>query len=159
AGLMLVSCLRLALAEHFASAKCKQKEATVKTLLDIGLTNAVMAAGLALLAAGLGRVCKRPAVVHSLWLLVLIKLITPPFLPLPLAWLPATEEPVVRRTTPLPPAPPPVVVAERKPNVDEAPAVVNQAFVMIDGKLVLAELPDNQPGLDGAGGVAQPAPL
>src|SRR5207253_8529964 len=37
-----------------------------------------MATVLALLASTVGLVCRRPALVHSLWLLVLIKLITPP---------------------------------------------------------------------------------
>ena len=44
----------------------------------IGLTNAAWAAGLALLAAAGSRLFKhRPALAHTLWLLVLIKLITP----------------------------------------------------------------------------------
>src|SRR5205807_7460811 len=49
--------------------------------LHFGLGNAVMAAAMALVAALAGRVSRRPAVVHGLWLLVLIKLVTPSFLP------------------------------------------------------------------------------
>jgi beta-lactamase regulating signal transducer with metallopeptidase domain len=57
----------------------------VDTLLRVGLGNAVLAAGLALLAAGVGRVCRqRPALVHALWLLVLLKLVTPPLIQVPL---------------------------------------------------------------------------
>jgi beta-lactamase regulating signal transducer with metallopeptidase domain len=50
----------------------------MQTFLEIGLANAIMAAALALLAAGVALFCRRPAVRHTLWLLVLLKLITPP---------------------------------------------------------------------------------
>lgn len=56
------------------------------TLLYVGLANAAMASGLALVAAGVGCVCRRPALVHSLWLLVLLKLVTPPFVGVPVSW-------------------------------------------------------------------------
>ena len=48
-------------------------------LLHVGLSNALAAAVLALLAAG-ATVClrRRPALVHGLWLLVVFKLLTPP---------------------------------------------------------------------------------
>jgi beta-lactamase regulating signal transducer with metallopeptidase domain len=58
----------------------------VTTLLEIGLWNAVAAALLALAAAGLGRLCRRPALTHVLWVLVLLKLITPPLVPVALPW-------------------------------------------------------------------------
>src|SRR5262245_27586703 len=51
-----------------------RKDPIVSTLLGIGLANAVMAAALALLAAVVGRVWKKPALRHGLWLLVLLKL-------------------------------------------------------------------------------------
>src|ERR1700732_3715872 len=60
-------------------------------LLEIGLTNAVLAALLALVVFGLTRICRRAPVVHALWLLVLIKLITPPLVSCPLAWPPGQE--------------------------------------------------------------------
>src|SRR5947209_10663442 len=60
------------------------------TLLAIGLTNAVCAAVLAVPAYLAGRK-GRTALAHALWLLVLIKLVTPPFFHLPLPWLPAQE--------------------------------------------------------------------
>src|SRR5581483_10026932 len=53
-------------------------------LLETGLSNAVMATVLALLVASLALVCRRPAVLHGLWLLVLLKLITPPLVSVPL---------------------------------------------------------------------------
>jgi beta-lactamase regulating signal transducer with metallopeptidase domain len=86
------------------------------TLLEVGLHNAAMAAGLALLAAGVGGWCRRPALAHGLWLLVLLKLITPPLFPVSL--LPSSEEP----------APPETALApgqvESKPAQPEPVAVV-----------------------------------
>ena len=53
-------------------------------LLDIALTNAVLAALLAVLAAAVTLLCRRPALVHCLWLLVLLKLVTPPLFSVPI---------------------------------------------------------------------------
>jgi hypothetical protein len=58
----------------------------VDTLLQLGLSNALMATLLAGVVAGLSRVCRRPTVVQTLWLLVLLKLITPSPLVLPVSW-------------------------------------------------------------------------
>src|SRR5262249_42510892 len=58
------------------------------TLVHLGLINAALATVLALLAAAARCVCRRPAVAHALWLLVLLKLLTPPFVPVPISWLP-----------------------------------------------------------------------
>jgi beta-lactamase regulating signal transducer with metallopeptidase domain len=55
----------------------------VETVLRIGLSNAVIGAALAILAAGAGRILRRPAAAHLLWVLVLIKLLTPPLWNLP----------------------------------------------------------------------------
>jgi WD40 repeat protein/beta-lactamase regulating signal transducer with metallopeptidase domain len=60
------------------------------TLLAIGLANALCAAVLAVPASLAGRK-GRPALAHALWLLVLIKLVTPPLFHLPLPWLPPDE--------------------------------------------------------------------
>src|SRR6266404_8213680 len=43
-----------------------------------------MATLMALAVAALARLCRRPALAHGLWILVLIKLITPSFWPVPL---------------------------------------------------------------------------
>src|SRR5438270_1630815 len=59
----------------------------MRTLLDLGLTNAVLATVLAIIAAVVGRLCRRPALTHSLWLLVFLKLLTPAFVPVPLPHL------------------------------------------------------------------------
>jgi hypothetical protein len=58
----------------------------VETFLHFGIGNAVMATILAVFAAVAGRCCRRPAVRHALWLLVLLKLLTPPLAPVPVAW-------------------------------------------------------------------------
>ncbi|HTU90459.1 MAG TPA: M56 family metallopeptidase [Gemmataceae bacterium] len=57
-------------------------------LLTFGLANAVSAALLAVMALIAGRYCRRSAVLHSLWLLVLLKLVTPPLWPITVANLP-----------------------------------------------------------------------
>src|SRR5258708_3908208 len=59
----------------------------MQTLLEIGLSNAVVAAVLALLA-GASRLVPRPALTHSPWLPVLLKLITPPLFTIPITWSP-----------------------------------------------------------------------
>ena len=83
------------------------------------LSNLCMATGLAVLAWATQRTFRHPGIAHVLWLLVLLKLITPPLVELP--WLPAdpqaetmgataavaaladtTEESVVGRTMPAP---------------------------------------------------------
>jgi beta-lactamase regulating signal transducer with metallopeptidase domain len=64
----------------------------VDTLEQVVLGNAVAATVLALLASAVGLVCRRPALVHSLWLLVLIKLITPPIWQVELFQLPTSTE-------------------------------------------------------------------
>jgi beta-lactamase regulating signal transducer with metallopeptidase domain len=56
------------------------------TLLHAGLSNVLMAAVLALPAAAVARLGRRPALAHALWLLVLLKLLTPPLIPIPVLW-------------------------------------------------------------------------
>ncbi|HEY1859809.1 MAG TPA: M56 family metallopeptidase, partial [Gemmataceae bacterium] len=63
----------------------------MRTLLEMGLSNAALAAILALPVAAISRLCRRPALTHSLWLLVLLKLVTPPLVPLPSDWLPSWQ--------------------------------------------------------------------
>jgi beta-lactamase regulating signal transducer with metallopeptidase domain len=63
----------------------------METLVHIGLLNAVLATGLALVAGASRLLRRRPAIVHALWLLVLLKLLTPPFLAIPIGWLPRSE--------------------------------------------------------------------
>src|SRR5687768_5384519 len=53
-------------------------------LLIVGLKNAILVAPLAVLALGIGRYTKRPALDHVLWLIVLVKLLTPPLVDVPI---------------------------------------------------------------------------
>src|SRR6059058_4148153 len=75
----------------------------MNTLLEIGLSNAVVAAVLALPVAGLAAVCRRPALAHALWLLVLVKLLTPPLVTIPVRCLPAKPDPTPAATPPAAP--------------------------------------------------------
>lgn len=77
------------------------KELAVERLLDIGLSNALIALGLAAAVALTGRLSRRPALVHSLWLLVLLKLVTPPLWTVRLNW-PSAATPVARTQPPTP---------------------------------------------------------
>src|SRR5436309_1244633 len=56
------------------------------TLLYIAMGNAVGAALLVAIALVGARLSRSAAVAHGHWLLVFVKLLTPPFLPVPLAW-------------------------------------------------------------------------
>jgi bla regulator protein blaR1 len=58
----------------------------MQTLLEIGLSNALMATLLAVLAITISRICQRPALTHGLWLLVLLKLVTPPIYAVSVPW-------------------------------------------------------------------------
>ena len=55
----------------------------MNSLLEVGVSNAAVATILALIAACVGRFARRPALAHTLWILVLLKLITPPFVHVP----------------------------------------------------------------------------
>ncbi len=52
-------------------------------LVHAMLSNALATTILAVFVAGLARACRRPALVHGLWVIVLLKLITPPALLVP----------------------------------------------------------------------------
>jgi bla regulator protein blaR1 len=55
-------------------------------LFVIALNNLLVASVFALLAVLAGRWARRPALVHCLWLLFFLKLLTPPLFPIPVAW-------------------------------------------------------------------------
>jgi beta-lactamase regulating signal transducer with metallopeptidase domain len=55
------------------------------TLLQIGLSNVLVASALAVVAFACSR-CRRPALAHGLWLLVLLKLVTPALIPVRVPW-------------------------------------------------------------------------
>src|SRR4051794_39295662 len=68
-----------------------------------------MATALAVCAAVAGRFCKRPALTHCLWVLVLLKLVTPPLLPVSV--LPSWGE-AEAAAEPAPPPPESAVVVQ-----------------------------------------------
>jgi len=71
----------------------------VNTLSSFVVGNALMATLMALAVAVLARLCKRPALAHGLWILVLIKLITPSFWPVPLQRFLTSEAPQAHSET------------------------------------------------------------
>ncbi|MBM4068605.1 MAG: M56 family metallopeptidase [Planctomycetes bacterium] len=64
-------------------------------LLEIALSNAAMATALAVLAAVVCRVYRRSAFAHGVWLVVLVKLVTPPLVTVPLPWFAEPADEVV----------------------------------------------------------------
>ena len=85
-------------------------------LLEMALANLGVAAILAIPAAIAGWWGSRPALAHALWLLVLLKLITPPLVDCPIPWL-QTATPDV--TEPIAMVDPPVAPKEAVPVVPE----------------------------------------
>lgn len=66
--------------------------------IEIALINAVMIVPLAFIAEVTGRVLRRPALTHLLWVLILLKLLTPPIWQIPLInpdWLTSATHKVV----------------------------------------------------------------
>src|SRR5436305_10590150 len=94
----------------------------MRTVLDTALGNAALATLLAVAVAPLARRA-RPAVAHALWLLVLVKLVTPPVIPLPV---------------PGPWSRPPAVEAEPEPYVEPIPPTI---AVRLDESAVAAAPP------------------
>jgi beta-lactamase regulating signal transducer with metallopeptidase domain len=90
-------------------------------LLEISLSNAAMALALALVAAGVGAACRRPALAHSLWLLVLLKLVAPPLLGVPIPWSRPAGAKTVATDSPGPIASGRVVVHQIPSPVSPAP--------------------------------------
>ncbi|MCI0682363.1 MAG: M48 family metalloprotease [Gemmataceae bacterium] len=93
-------------------------------LMTLALSNLVVAAALALAAWSAGRWLRRPALAHGLWLLVFLKLLTPPLVAIP-----------VIRTTP------PAVAAQPAVPNDAAPAAL--APFPVDDAADGARLPAN----------------
>ena len=116
------------------------------TLLQIGLSNALAATALALLAAASRWCCRRPALVHSLWLLVLLKLVTPPLRMMPI--LPPGEAdppaPAIRE-----PAPP----TAGRPQAPAEPVEAGSALDRLEVPAAEDEMPPDLPT-----GASQPAP-
>jgi beta-lactamase regulating signal transducer with metallopeptidase domain len=110
----------------------------LRTLLELALSNAIVALAPAALAVLVSLCCRRPALVHALWLLVLLKLVTPPLVRVSLPWPaePAAAAPAEPADEPAPAA----VVAldppdEGEEEEDEPPGVLHLA----DEREVLVE--------------------
>jgi beta-lactamase regulating signal transducer with metallopeptidase domain len=97
-------------------------------VLTAAASNALVAAALAVLAALASRHC-RPAVAHALWLLVLLKLVTPPLLPVAVPWPAGAAAPAPENASP---APAPAVTVE-------APTRQDGAAGAAPGPVVIAE--------------------
>jgi len=72
----------------------------IHTLLAVGLNNAIVVTGLAVVVLVVTRVWRQAPLAHLLWLVVLVKLVTPPFFNLPIT-IPAETEPVAEVDTSL----------------------------------------------------------
>jgi beta-lactamase regulating signal transducer with metallopeptidase domain len=92
----------------------------VDDLVRLGFSNAVAATFLALIALIVGRTVRRPALTHALWLLVLLKLITPPLRIIEFEW-PLPPEPV-KAASPGPREIVPLLRAERISDIEQCPA-------------------------------------
>ncbi|MFI5461556.1 MAG: M56 family metallopeptidase [Isosphaerales bacterium] len=111
----------------------------METLVHAGLSNAVSATFLALVVACLGRVlARRPAVLHCLWLLVLLKLVTPPLYEVPIPW----PKPFTEVQEPTPPLH--FVPFERMAGIGEyvpaVPAAIDQGELPV-GEIILELIP------------------
>jgi WD40 repeat protein/beta-lactamase regulating signal transducer with metallopeptidase domain len=82
-----------------------KKEPSMSPLVAIVVANAVSALVLAIPAYLVSRSGRRPALAHALWLLVLLKLVTPPLFRPALPWLPPEEEKSTAAVAPPTPAP------------------------------------------------------
>jgi beta-lactamase regulating signal transducer with metallopeptidase domain len=71
---------------------------TVVTVVHAMLSNAAIAALLALIAFAIGYVCRSPAIRHAAWVVVLLKLVTPPLFSIPLTVLPASWAEIPEQT-------------------------------------------------------------
>ncbi len=80
----------------------------MNNLMHIGLANAATVSILAIPAYAMSRWGKRPAVAHFLWVIILIKLLTPPLWHIPVNWTDSTSRTVATAPTneTIPPADP-----------------------------------------------------
>jgi bla regulator protein BlaR1 len=98
-------------------------------VLRIAMSNAIVAAIAAPVVWGFGRLARRPALTHALWLVVLLKLVTPPVWTIPVRALPA--RPASMRTVIVPPAREIPLAVSREPGAtptQQSNAVVTSTF-------------------------------
>jgi bla regulator protein blaR1 len=112
----------------------------VEMLCRAGLSNALSATLLALLVACLGRVfSRRPALMHCLWLLVLLKLITPPLFEVPIPWAGQLAGLDAGQLEP-------IVMKVEKLDAPE-PALASDASAVLDSVVARAYLPPHRRAL------------
>jgi beta-lactamase regulating signal transducer with metallopeptidase domain len=97
----------------------------MNTLVETALSNVLMAGLLAVPAALAALWGRRPALTYGLWLLVLLKLVTPPICRVPVAWPDSSPVAVAKPPVAAPPEPPAALAlpqAEEPPQPIEPPA-------------------------------------
>jgi beta-lactamase regulating signal transducer with metallopeptidase domain len=67
----------------------------IDLLFQMGLSNACLSLALAIVAMAVGAKARSPHLVHLLWLLVLVKLVTPPIVTIPVVTIPQPSETAV----------------------------------------------------------------
>ena len=87
--------------------------------LQIGLSNACFSLALAIVATVVGAKARRPHLAHLLWLLVFVKLLTPPIVTIPIVTIPAQGETAAAINDYSRPGPP--LSISRQLNIDAQP--------------------------------------
>src|SRR5947199_5061182 len=100
----------------------------MESLVHDMLSNAMAVTALAAVVAVLGRACRRPALIHSLCLVAIVKLVTPPVVPVSLPW-------------PLPMSASAQVNAHDREPIDVGPAETDVTESLDDGDVGLAGVP------------------
>jgi len=67
--------------------------------LQIGLSNACFSLGLAVVAVVVGATTKRPHLTHLLWVLVFVKLVTPPIVTIPVLTVPVQPDVLIEKNS------------------------------------------------------------
>ena len=88
-------------------------------LFQMGLSNACLSLALGIVAMVAGAKGRRPGLAHMLWLLVFIKLVTPPVMRIPIITIPAEGETAVAINDISRPIPP--ISNSHQPSIDEQP--------------------------------------
>jgi len=86
---------------------------------QMGLSNACLSLALAIVAMVVGAKARRPHLAHMLWLLVFIKLVTPPIVTIPIVTIPAQGETAVAINEHSRPGP--LLSNSRQLNIDAQP--------------------------------------
>ena len=100
-------------------------------LLQFVVGNVLVAAPLALVAYLVQRSQRVPTIAHVLWLLVLVKLVTPPLLTLPVVPIPTTTEPASTSTAA-------TLLSVPITNAESMPEVPNEHASVVDNTTMAA---------------------